>query len=63
MIQNKKDLINKDGNIKINGILIKKALSLGTRFNPNFKDPFHAPLGTKPQSRGLTQGNILQLAT
>jgi hypothetical protein len=52
-------LINKDGNIKINGILIKKALSLGTRFNPNFKDPFHAPSGTKPQSRGLTQGNIL----
>ena len=36
---------NKDGNIKINGILIKKALSLGTKFNPNFKDPIHAPSG------------------
>ena len=45
LILNKKDLINKDGNIKINGILIKKALSLGTKFNPNFKDPIHAPQG------------------
>jgi hypothetical protein len=42
----------------LKGILIKGAPSLGTKFNPNFKDPKHAPNG-KPKSRGLTQGNII----
>jgi hypothetical protein len=47
----------------LNGILIKGAPSLGTKFNPNFKDPHHAPLGNRPKSRGLTQGNIIQIAS
>jgi len=51
-------MIQRDGNIKINGVLIKGAPSLGTKFHPNFKDPHHAPAG-RPISRGLTQGNIL----
>lgn len=47
----------------LKGVLIKGAPSLGTKFNPNFKDPHHAPLGNRPQSRGLTQGNIIQIAS
>ena len=47
----------------LKGILIKGAPSLGTKFNPNFRDPHHAPQGNRPKSRGLTQGNIIQIAS
>jgi hypothetical protein len=47
----------------LNGVVIKGAPSLGTKFNPNFRDPVHAPCGKRPQSRGLTQGNIIQIAS
>ena len=47
----------------LNGVVIKGAPSLGTKFNPNFRDPVHAPQGKRPQSRGLTQGNIIQIAS
>lgn len=47
----------------LKGVLIKGAPSLGTRFNPNFRDPHHAPAGNRPQSRGLTQGNVIQIAS
>ena len=44
----------------LKGILIKGAPSLGTKFNPNFKDNSS---GNRPKSRGLTQGNIIQIAS
>lgn len=52
-------MFQRDGSIRINGIVIKGAPSLA-RFNPNFRDA-RAP--KKPTSRGLTQGNIVQVAT
>ena len=63
ILSNQKELIQKDGNIMLKGILIKGAPSLGTKFNPNFRDPHHAPGGSRPKSRGLTQGNIIQIAS
>jgi hypothetical protein len=52
ILANQKDLIQKDGNLCLKGIVIKGAPSLGTKFNPNFKDP--ARNRTRPKSRGLT---------
>lgn len=50
ILENQKQFIKKDGiqNLMLNGILIKGAPSLGTKFNPNFKDPHHTPSGKKP---------------
>jgi len=63
ILENQKDMIQKDGNIMLKGVVIKGAPSLGTKFKPNFRDPVHAPQGKRPQSRGLTQGNIIQIAS
>lgn len=53
----RRNSIDRHGNIRINGMVIKGAPNLA-RFNPNFRDP----RCRKPQSRGLTQGNIIQIA-
>lgn len=36
ILTKQKELITKNGNIECNGIVIKGAPSLGTKFNPNF---------------------------
>ena len=59
---NNKKIIQKDGNIKLKGYLIKGAPSLGTKFNPQFRDKNHMQ-SMKPQSRGLTKGKIIQIAS
>jgi hypothetical protein len=38
ILRDNKGKIMKDGNINLRGIVIKGAPSLGTKFNPNFKD-------------------------
>ena len=62
LLEHQKKFVVKNGNVHVGGILIKGAPALPTfsKFTPNFRDQNQ---GLKPQSRGLTHGKVVQIAT